>query len=113
MGRGFGGGVAGNFPAPEVGGFIFCVFLVFFSRLVLEVLRELFFCGFLRFGCPLGGHFLRLFVKSIGFLRKGVSLVFVTPYNVLELFSWFGLFRNALNMKKTASGNWCFFSVRK
>ena len=95
MGRGFGGGVAGNRPAAEVGGFIFCVFLVFFSRLVLEVFRELFFCGFLCFGCPLGCHFLRFFVKSIGFLRKAASLVSVTPYNVLELFSWFGLLRNA------------------
>ena len=64
MGRGFGGGVAGNRPAAEVGGFIFCVFLVFFSRLVLEVLRELFFCGFLRFGGPWGGHFYHLFVKT-------------------------------------------------
>ena len=87
--------MASDFTGSEVGGFFFYVFLVFFSRLVLEVLRELFFCGFLRFGCPLGGHFLRFFVKSIGFSRKGVSLVFVTPYSVLELFSWFGRLRNA------------------
>ena len=64
MGRGFGGGVASHFPGAEVGGFIFCVFLVFFSRLVLEVLRELLFCGFLRSGGPWGGHFYHLFVKT-------------------------------------------------
>ena len=75
---------------------LFSVFFwCFFSRLVLEVLRELFFGGFLRFGCPLGGYFLRFFVKSIGFLWKGVALVFVTPYSVLELFSWFGFLGNA------------------
>ncbi len=78
---------------------------MFFSRLVLEVLRELFFSGFLRFGGPWGGYFSRFFVKCFGFLWKGVALVFVTPYSVLELFSWFGRLRNAGNVGNSAYGN--------
>ena len=75
---------------------------MFFSSVFPEVRRELCFLISGGFGGRWGGHFWSIFGKGIGFSRKGVDLDFVRPYSVLEVFSWFGLLRNALNMRKKA-----------
>ena len=76
-----------------------------FSSVFPEVRRELCFSISGDFWGRGGGHFWSIFGKGVGFSRKGVDLDFVTPYSVLELFSWFGFLRNVLNMTKKASGN--------
>ena len=93
--------------------FFLSVIFVFFSGVFPEVFRGWFFLILGGFWGRWGAHFWCIFGKGVGFSRKGVDLDFVTPYSVFKVFSWFGLLRNALNMKKTASGNLCFFGVRK